>query len=298
MKVKLAVQVFSASVSNSLLFAQHQEIPGFENCDGTINFILMIDQMFDYLNTRNCLGKGYKAPLYNNTIAEYENHFDECIKTLKSLKLTNGIYVYKSNKKTCVEGLILSMKSILEMGKELLTGETPKMKFFLTYKTSQDHLELYFCSIRSRGGFNDNPSAYQVRSAVRISLMAKLDTTITGNCISLDNTQLICSNFQNNHDDDFNSIKTISNPIIPQALSYYFSQTNPHIPKLSLYLDNLTTYISGYNLLKKKRYDVMFALMQWSVIHILFVKVHLELIKMILNVKILLKKWKCWFFPQ
>ncbi|CAK9300406.1 unnamed protein product [Gordionus sp. m RMFG-2023] len=114
MKVKLAVQVFSASVANSLLFAQHQEIPGFENCDGTINFILMIDQMFDYLNTRNCL-----------------------------------------------EGLILSMKSILEMGKELLTGETPKMKFFLTYKTSQDHLELYFCSICSRGGFNDNPSAYQ-----------------------------------------------------------------------------------------------------------------------------------------
>ncbi|CAK9297670.1 unnamed protein product [Gordionus sp. m RMFG-2023] len=54
-----------------------------------------------------------------------------------------------------------SEKHILEMGKELLTGETPKMKFFLTYKTSQDHLELYFCSIRSRGGFNDNPSAYQ-----------------------------------------------------------------------------------------------------------------------------------------
>ncbi|CAK9292788.1 unnamed protein product [Gordionus sp. m RMFG-2023] len=77
MKVKLAVQVFRASVANSLLFAQ-QEIPGFENCDGTINFILMIDQMFDYLNTRNCL--------------EYENHFDECIKTLKSLKRVNSFY--------------------------------------------------------------------------------------------------------------------------------------------------------------------------------------------------------------
>ncbi|CAK9292752.1 unnamed protein product [Gordionus sp. m RMFG-2023] len=78
MKVKLAVQVFSASVANSLLFAQHQEIPGFENCDGTINFILMIDQMFDYLNTRNCL--------------DYENHFDKCIKTLKSLKRVNSFY--------------------------------------------------------------------------------------------------------------------------------------------------------------------------------------------------------------
>ncbi|CAK9292524.1 unnamed protein product [Gordionus sp. m RMFG-2023] len=49
----------------------------------------MIDQMFDYLNTRNCLG------------------------------------------------LILSMTSILEMGKELLIGETPKMKFFLTISFSK-----------------------------------------------------------------------------------------------------------------------------------------------------------------
>ncbi|CAK9297622.1 unnamed protein product [Gordionus sp. m RMFG-2023] len=83
------------------------------------------------------------------------------------------------------------MTSILEIGKELLIGENPKIKFFLTYKTSQDHLELYFCSIRSRSGFNDNPSAYQLRSAVRTTLIAKLDPTITGNSISLDNTHPI-----------------------------------------------------------------------------------------------------------
>ncbi|CAK9292215.1 unnamed protein product [Gordionus sp. m RMFG-2023] len=96
MKVKLAVQVFSASVANSLLFAQHQEITGFHNCDGTINFILMIDQMFDYLNTRN------------------------------------------------LEGLILSMTNILEIGKELLIGENPKMKFFLTnFLQNNRHKPLY-----------------------------------------------------------------------------------------------------------------------------------------------------------
>ncbi|CAK9291134.1 unnamed protein product, partial [Gordionus sp. m RMFG-2023] len=54
-----------------------------------------------------------------------------------------------------------------------------KLRYVLTYKTSQDHLELFFSCLRSRGGFNNNPSAYQLRSAVRAVLIGKMDALTT-----------------------------------------------------------------------------------------------------------------------
>jgi len=35
------------------------------------------------------------------------------------------------------------------------------MKYLLTYKFSQDHIELFFGAVRSTGGFNNNPTAYK-----------------------------------------------------------------------------------------------------------------------------------------
>ncbi|KAK0071393.1 hypothetical protein PV325_013008, partial [Microctonus aethiopoides] len=37
----------------------------------------------------------------------------------------------------------------------------------LQTKLSQDYLETFFCAIRSRGGFNNNPNAFQSRSAYK-----------------------------------------------------------------------------------------------------------------------------------
>ncbi|CAK9291649.1 unnamed protein product [Gordionus sp. m RMFG-2023] len=93
------------------------------------------------------------------------------------------------------------MKSILGIGRELLLGPNPKLKYLLTYKTSQDHLELFFSCLRSRGGFNNNPSAYQLRSAIRGVMIAKMGA--------------LCTDV-------------------------------PDIQKLSPFVDNIATYISGY----------------------------------------------------
>ena len=41
------------------------------------------------------------------------------------------------------------------------------MKYILTYKFSQDHLELFFGAIRSSGGFNINPTAQQFTAACK-----------------------------------------------------------------------------------------------------------------------------------
>ena len=40
-------------------------------------------------------------------------------------------------------------------------------KACLTYKLSQDHLELFFSAVRAAGGFNNNPTAQQFMAAYK-----------------------------------------------------------------------------------------------------------------------------------
>ena len=53
MNVKLAVQLLSDSVADSLQFCLDQEIPGFQGCQGTIEFIRTLNALFDIMNSRN-----------------------------------------------------------------------------------------------------------------------------------------------------------------------------------------------------------------------------------------------------
>jgi len=60
-------------------------------------------------------------------------------------------------------------------------------KYFLTYKLSQDHLELFFSKIRSCGGFNNNPSVVQFQAAFRSLVLKNCVTpSLAGNCMALD----------------------------------------------------------------------------------------------------------------
>ena len=64
------------------------------------------------------------------------------------------------------------------------------MDYFLTYKVSQDHLELIFTQIRRIGGWNNNPNCLEMNSAVR-----KISTHVHGlvskkaNFFAQDNTK-------------------------------------------------------------------------------------------------------------
>lgn len=44
MKVRLAAQTFSSSVSKALLFAQELKVPEFDGCGGTAKFIADVDR--------------------------------------------------------------------------------------------------------------------------------------------------------------------------------------------------------------------------------------------------------------
>lgn len=51
------------------------------------------------------------------------------------------------------------MKSLGKLFNNIV--KTGQLSFILSYKISQDHIEMLFSAIRSRGGFNNNLTAAQ-----------------------------------------------------------------------------------------------------------------------------------------
>ena len=64
--------------------------------------------------------------------------------------------------------------------------------YLLTYKLSQDHLELFFWSVRGWGGWNNNPPVCHFKGAWwTLLLNNKVRMKGTGNCIQQDTTHLL-----------------------------------------------------------------------------------------------------------
>jgi len=49
---------------------------------------------------------------------------------------------------------------------KLLYRSHSPLKFVLTYKMSQDHLELFFGCVSARGGSNNNPNCVQFKKSL------------------------------------------------------------------------------------------------------------------------------------
>ncbi|CAL1284430.1 unnamed protein product [Larinioides sclopetarius] len=100
MKVKLATQVLSASVADALLYlANDLKLPEFKGCEATAEFLKCFNTLFDILNSRNILSKGFKAPLQKfNTekVFEFLAYAENYIKGLKTG--ANGVPILSSPK--------------------------------------------------------------------------------------------------------------------------------------------------------------------------------------------------------
>jgi len=166
MKVSLAAQTFSASVADALTFCEGKKYPDFENSGPTIEFCKYMNNIFDFLNTRNFLGKvKHKRPVYIEQENEINEFINDAIKYIESLKDYNNTPVIGSRRKTGFRGLIVCLKSTRNLIYDII--QTKQLDFILTYKMSQDHIEMLFSAIRSRGGFNNNPSAAQFEAAYK-----------------------------------------------------------------------------------------------------------------------------------
>lgn len=63
-KVNLAAQTLSASVADAIEFCRVTlKLRQFIGSEPTVRFLRLIDNLFDVLNSRNPVAKGYKAPM-------------------------------------------------------------------------------------------------------------------------------------------------------------------------------------------------------------------------------------------
>ena len=184
MKVKLATQLFSHSVSAAITYLRNTKLAGFENSKPTSDFILLMNDVFISLTSKSKSGENTKQPIKSSNFYEIEDRLHEAIEFLKCLKDTNGMPLIEGPRKVFVIGFCISAYSILTIRRTLLErGESP-FEYILTYWFSQDTIEMYFSKIRSRFGWNNNPIALQFKYALRSLLLKnKIESPSTANCV-------------------------------------------------------------------------------------------------------------------
>ena len=135
MKVKLAAQTFSSSVADAIEFCENTlKLEQFNGSGATVNFIRIVNNLFDVLNSRNPFGKGYKAPLSVSNKSEWEPLLEKAFKYLSSITTLEGISIYQTKKKTGFIGLLIDIASTRKLFHDLVETEGAPLKYLLTYK--------------------------------------------------------------------------------------------------------------------------------------------------------------------
>ncbi|GBN12744.1 DNA transposase THAP9, partial [Araneus ventricosus] len=260
MKVKLAAQTLSESVANALdWLANDLKKAEFKGCDATVRFIRLFDKLFDSLNSRNLLSKGFKSPIKMDNAKTFFDFYNECDLYLRNLTISkDGINVVSSKWRTGFLGFLICIESVKGLYKSLIEPDESALSFLMTYKFSQDHLETFFSMIRSHGGYNNNPSAKQFKAAYKQLLVRhEIASSENANCISLSKINILSvgsqgkskNNFvQNiNHDNDrrlSDDLQIIDNS--EAATSDHAYSKIPSSKILSEYVEDVVAYISGF----------------------------------------------------
>ena len=166
MHVNSAVQTLSNSVDDAIDFL-HDELAHskFQGSEATTEFIRKIDVLFDLLSSKKPFLKGTQAQLTLTNFSWWNQTCDETCAYLLSLRDCQGNLLCNGKCKTAIHGLVFSMQSIKAIACHLLTRESNPFRYFLTYKLSQDSIELLLYKIRHRCGWN-NPNALQFKYAL------------------------------------------------------------------------------------------------------------------------------------
>lgn len=294
MKVKLATQLLSNSVAKAIEFCDKElKLTKFEHSEATVKFLKLINDIFDILNSRNLKDYGLKKPLDSKNVTEVMSLCHQAKTYLLSLSTKvaykktirvnresrtviefRQVPLHKCQANTGIVGLLVCINSLEYLYKSLV--ESKAVSYLMTFKFSQDHVELFFGKIRSLGGFNNNPNARQFKSAYKKMLShLELSSKFTGNCLPLENLPILQGNLQNINKSSLSyrheevDEETISKAFIKKRLNEESSEDkyNSNCDQLAQTIDEthndeiknqIVGYISGfvvYQLLKKLHCD-------------------------------------------
>ena len=146
-----------------------------------------MDVAFDLMNSRNPSGKGSKQPV---TLSYYPSWSTECEKLacyIFDLGDEQGCLLRNDRCKIVILGFKFTLRSVKAITEELLQCSYMPYKYGLTYRFSQDHIELLFNKIRWYGGWNNNPSVHGFNLAYRrIIIRNSIKPSKMGNCTNFD----------------------------------------------------------------------------------------------------------------
>lgn len=156
--------------------------------------LTLLNYLIQHLNSRSINAVGEKKALCKENfqyIAEFTEIFTEYVKDLKVKEKNDFVPVLESYRKTGFIGILVCLNSLLKLHSKLIV--TGVFEYFKEYKISQDHLELFFRSIRAQGGYNNNPTARQIQSAYKklVIRVNDVESFNTGNCIPLEHIDIL-----------------------------------------------------------------------------------------------------------
>lgn len=196
MKVKLATQLFSRSVAIALQFCKNTlKLNEFQNIEGTAKMLLILNDLFDILDSK-VHGYKLKRALNVENAEVVLSKLESCRNTLMTLTVNiqnKLIRLVDSPRYTGFVGLCVCIESAKFLYNVLI--KTQHCNYISFHRISQDHIELFFCNIRCHGGSNNNPTPKQFFGIYRKMLVhMELQPLNTGNCVALENIGILnCS---------------------------------------------------------------------------------------------------------
>ena len=252
--MKLAVQcIASHSVATALRWCVANSLPGFddnkEDVQATADCIDLLDKTFDILNTRSVLSKGYKRPLRTSPacLMAVEEVFVPCKEMLLSLEQVNGDKIMDGVRRTGPLGLLCCLQVVRRLLSEM-ANRSLNLNYLLTYKMSQDHIELFFGAVRLRNGCAFNPTSRQFRTAFRRLLLHAGRSVIAtnGNCEALDSTSIISLPWRTAAATSDLTDSTSTCTDMSVEVDYEMPHASGCFVKHCEVCSNMVTYISGF----------------------------------------------------
>ena len=245
MKVKLATQVLSHTVSAAMLMAVSGNLLP-PSAAGTAEFVAKFDEIFDCLNSSSLRSKKTR----NRPITSKSDHLafmGQMCSFVKSISVKNPINGKDvTNRLKCLKALEMTLNATTMLWNSIQSSCSP-INLLCTRRLNQDPLENFFGSIRQQGGNCGNPTPIQFTRSFRKLFFDKYLLVSNGNCSAdLDNILIGCSQIKKTQDQGTDEEELHSpKPFEVQALDYQIPSVEENIMSA-----NAITYVAGYLLRK------------------------------------------------
>ena len=166
---------------------------------------------------------------------------------LITLADSNGKRVTETKRRMCILGFIATIDGIMLLSERLLKTvkgvNGVQLHYLLTHKMSQDHVEMFFSTVRRRGGWNNNPTALQFAIAYR-SILSRVGAVPSDNgsvhvSVCNDVPEAIPSISQ-----DWSTSPDASDNVIDSTGAIEVDEMA--LPTLSEFVEDVCAYIAGF----------------------------------------------------